>query len=486
MPFFNATPTVLDYVSDCPTFALSFSPLSTSTSSLKLAIGSYSETRGAQDNNLTIATVDPTILDLQDDDEDDDDDINVDDNDDMHSPTSTSITKPLEFRDNNRFKTQDGTKRRLSSAFHNVARATHVYPPSNVEFSPAKLSQTLQSSTMSSNGDVTREMVATSSECLRLWDVVEDTDNIKGRYVGQNEGDVMIGHKLVLRAALANSKAEYSAPLTSFSWSAVEPTHIVTSSIDTTCTVWDISNGTPVTQLIAHDREVYDVAWSPSSKDIFASVGADGSVRMFDLRSLEHSTILYEATNVSVPVVNGSSSSVNKSNNNNGLSPTSPNPNTTTTTTTTNPSPLLRLGFCPTNSCYLSVCHADSNQVSILDIRNPGTPVVEVKGHQAAVNGIAWGVGATMSGTGSDAGGSGWLATCSDDCTLLLWDLSTTLTGSTNTSSTSSSGKTQPYQTKIVSTPSMSYSAPSEINSVAWGGEWVAVGCGRVVRCLKI
>jgi WD40 repeat protein len=29
-------------------------------------------------------------------------------------------------------------------------------------------------------------------------------------------------------------------------------------------------------------------------KDLFASVGADGSVRMFDLRSLVHSTIIYE------------------------------------------------------------------------------------------------------------------------------------------------------------------------------------------------
>ena len=27
---------------------------------------------------------------------------------------------------------------------------------------------------------------------------------------------------------------------------------------------------------------------------MFASVGADGSVRMFDLRHLEHSTIIYE------------------------------------------------------------------------------------------------------------------------------------------------------------------------------------------------
>ena len=46
------------------------------------------------------------------------------------------------------------------------------------------------------------------------------------------------------------------------------------------------------TQLIAHDKEVYDVCFALKSKDLFASVGADGSVRMFDLRNLEHSSII--------------------------------------------------------------------------------------------------------------------------------------------------------------------------------------------------
>jgi WD40 repeat protein len=36
-------------------------------------------------------------------------------------------------------------------------------------------------------------------------------------------------------------------------------------------------------------------SWLPDSSDIFVSVGADGSLRAFDLRTLEHSTILYES-----------------------------------------------------------------------------------------------------------------------------------------------------------------------------------------------
>jgi DDB1- and CUL4-associated factor 7 len=68
------------------------------------------------------------------------------------------------------------------------------------------------------------------------------------------------------------------------------------------------------TQLIAHDKEVLDIAWS-HRPDVFATAGAgnfdshflllflppqsltsnsDGSVRLFDLRHLEHSTIIFE------------------------------------------------------------------------------------------------------------------------------------------------------------------------------------------------
>lgn len=58
---------------------------------------------------------------------------------------------------------------------------------------------------------------------------------------------------------------------------------IGTASIDTTCTIWDIEKETVFTQLIAHDKEVYDISFSPD-KNLFASVGADGSARQFDLR----------------------------------------------------------------------------------------------------------------------------------------------------------------------------------------------------------
>jgi WD repeat-containing protein 68 len=155
-------------------------------------------------------------------------------------------------------------------------------------------------------------------------------------------------------------------PLTSFSWNEKAPSLVVTSSIDTTCTVWNIDTSTAITQLIAHDREVYDVAWLPGSTDIFVSVGADGSLRAFDLRSLEHSTILYETpAPKSGPPATSASSRL----------PTSP---------------LLRIAFNPADSNYMSTFHMDGQDVQILDMRSPGQPVIELRGHRAQVNAMGW------------------------------------------------------------------------------------------------
>jgi len=152
------------------------------------------------------------------------------------------------------------------------------------------------------------------------------------------------------------------APLTNFSWNEKIPSLVVTSSIDTTCTVWNLDTSTAVTQLIAHDREVYDVAWLPNSTDIFVSVGADGSLRAFDLRSLEHSTILYETP----PPKNQPSA---------GRPPSSP---------------LLRIAFNPSDPNYMSTFHQDGTDVQILDMRSPGAPVMELRAHRAPINAAGW------------------------------------------------------------------------------------------------
>ena len=139
-------------------------------------------------------------------------------------------------------------------------------------------------------------LLATSGDHLRLWTLPAEKTYNPGssitRSANSNEPPMQ---KLTPLALLSNSKSpEHTAPLTSLDWNTVSPSLIITSSIDTTCTIWDIPSLTAKTQLIAHDKEVFDVRFCANSVDVFVSCGADGSVRMFDLRSLEHSTIIYE------------------------------------------------------------------------------------------------------------------------------------------------------------------------------------------------
>jgi len=161
--------------------------------------------------------------------------------------------------------------------------------------------------------------------------------------------------------------------LTSFDWNRSEPSIIGTSSIDTTCTIWDVTTARTITQLIAHDKEVYDIAFA-KNKDVFASVGADGSMRMFDLRNLEHSTILYE---------------------------------------TPDNSPLLRLSWNKKDPNYLATFAMDSKVVTILDIRVPSLPVAQLKSHTDSINSMAWAPHSSCH-----------IITASDDCRAMVWDLS--------------------------------------------------------------
>ena len=60
-----------------------------------------------------------------------------------------------------------------------------------------------------------------------------------------------------------NKNSEYCAPLTSFDWNKDEPSLLGTACIDTTCTIWDVTTQQAKTQIIAHDKEVYDIGEQP-------------------------------------------------------------------------------------------------------------------------------------------------------------------------------------------------------------------------------
>ena len=108
---------------------------------------------------------------------------------------------------------------------------------------------------------------------------------------------------------------------------------------------------------------------------VFSSCGSDGSCRLFDLRSLAHSTIIYESPNLD---------------------------------------PLLRLEWNKQDPNYLATFKVDSRKTIILDIRVPSLPVAELGGHLGCLNAIAWAPHSSCH-----------ICTAGDDSQALIWDLST-------------------------------------------------------------
>lgn len=343
------------------------------------------------------------------------------------------------------------------------------YPPTSLQWQPASANSYNWTQKLSNS-----ELLASTGEVLRIWELTMDNSAGVSSYIGRQSNST--GCSLNLRRALSGyskvqSSSTATAPLTNFSWNEKNPSLIVTSSIDTTCTVWNIDTCSAITQLIAHDREVYDVAWLPDSTDIFVSVGADGSLRAFDLRSLEHSTILYET-----PAPK------------NVAPPSSPNPSARPPT-----SPLLRIAFNPLDSNYMSTFHMDGSEVQILDMRSPGQPVLELKAHSGPLNALGW-----------SRSEQPLLATAGDDGQALLWDLSSYMqTGASSMNAGSRLNSPRPdVKKRVVSEPVMAYSGGSFITNVAWSppisgtplntgmptasGEWLAVVSGKVIKALKV
>jgi WD repeat-containing protein 68 len=95
---------------------------------------------------------------------------------------------------------------------------------------------------------------------------------------------------------------------------------------------------------------VYDVSFAVGTS-VFGSAGADGSIRQFDLRSLEHSIILCE--------------------NPSGL-------------------PFVRICWNRQNANYFVGLAMNTNKVTVFDRRYSGIPVLELTGHSDYVNSIAW------------------------------------------------------------------------------------------------
>ncbi|KAJ2515943.1 hypothetical protein GGI11_001238 [Coemansia sp. RSA 2049] len=387
-----------------------------------------------------------------------------------------------------------------------VAETTTDYPLTKLLWQPM------------AGGFAQPDLLAGAGDSLRIWEC-EQTGEM---------GEMGLHKSSLRQRAKMATRADYSAPVTSFDWNQIDPRLIITSSIDTTCTVWDIETQQAKTQLIAHDREVFDVSFVSNSQDVFVSAGADGSIRMFDLRALEHSTILYEAPAAVAP----SSSDPNIGD----LSYYPENSGIPSARLASFTPPLLRLSCNAIDPSYIATFALDSHTVNIIDIRNPGSAVVNLVGHQGPIHAVSW------SPTSPSQ-----LCSAGADSRVLVWDihqalatrqhqqrqamaaaaqakqlsrLATAAVGKSGggtavaagfgddvhspKSATSASGIQTSNAIQAVAqaaaaqaltlnptnvAPSLTYAARLPVNSLAWHNnspEWISIGFGNTVQTLRL
>uniref|UniRef100_G3WE90 Uncharacterized protein n=1 Tax=Sarcophilus harrisii TaxID=9305 RepID=G3WE90_SARHA len=254
-------------------------------------------------------------------------------------------------------------------------------------------------------------LLATSGDYLRIWRL----------------GAVSLDLDPRLECVLnQNKNNRFCSPLTSFDWSSMDPHVLATSSSDTTCTVWGLEtrqilgrvSGHSEAHFTNHNKEVYDIAFG-GSRDVFASAGADGAIRQFDLRQLDRSTILYQEPQRF---------------------------------------PLLRLAWNKLNLNYMATLAMESTEVTILDLRKPGTPMIRLNRHGACVNGLTWAPHSP-----------GHLCTAGDDCQAFIWDIQ--------------------QAPSAAEEPILTYTAGGEINNVQWArsqNDWIAICYKNILELLHV
>jgi WD repeat-containing protein 68 len=178
--------------------------------------------------------------------------------------------------------------------------------------------------------------------------------------------------QLNLIVAFERKTKNYCGPLTSCDWSRANNAIIGVSSVDHTCSIWDLNKREEKYMIIAHDKEVFDISLGPD-EFTFMSTGADGSVRLFDSRSANSSSIIFE---------------------------------------TRDKSPMTRLKWNLVNPNFILAVIVDKNEIYILDQRKLTSPYAILKVHTNVVNNAIW---APESNTN--------LISVSDDKSALLWDI---------------------------------------------------------------
>ncbi len=208
------------------------------------------------------------------------------------------------------------------------------------------------SSILFSPHEQNKNLLVSTSDILRLYSYEEE--------------------KLSLKVAFKNRRKDYCGPLTACDWSKANNSIIGVCSVDTTCAIWDLNKLEVKYMNIAHDKEVYDISLG-QDEYTFMSTGADGSVRLFDCRTPNSSSIIFE---------------------------------------TRDESPMIRLKWNLVNPNFILTVIVDKNEIYILDQRKLTSPYAILKVHTNVVNNAIWAPESKSN-----------LISVSDDKSALLWDV---------------------------------------------------------------
>ena len=321
-----------------------------------------------------------------------------------------------------------------------VARTAfpHLYPPTNLVYAPTSGSNQINES---------GTLLASSGEYVRLWFIPNVPSS--NQKVGQGGEDVSL-----VALFKTGSDPDSCSPFTSLDWNHFDRNLIVASSVDSSCTVFDLQQQSQVTQFfmqgvsthknnVAHGSslpvghpsliEAYDVSLSTQDRYLIAAACSNGTVQLFDQR---HNGMV-----AGFQPFNGSGSILRIE-----FNPVRPN--------------LLASISDGQGECEISISDirrfAASNMANSQNISNSES---RLKRHTAAVNAITW-------APHKDS----FLCSTSNDCSALVWAV-------------------PDLQPQVNEKPLLAYNADSSANNVHWPNadpERIALVFGQSLQLLKV
>lgn len=199
-------------------------------------------------------------------------------------------------------------------------------------------------------------VLATTSDFLRLYKYNENSE------------------KISLATSLKKNQqtGNFCGPLTSMDWNKENSSILGVCSIDTTCTIWDLTKNEVKTSIIAHDKEVYDISFC-RNENVFITTGGDGSVRVFDTRALDSCSIIFESQDNY---------------------------------------PLTRVSWNLNNPYFIAALGLDKNIIYIIDQRITNNPYAFLNYHTNVVNAVSWAPNSNAH-----------ICSVGDDKNALIWDI---------------------------------------------------------------